>query len=102
MKLSTLLRTTFAISLVLTYCPVVDAQANKEKSVACYQIVIKEPLTFYGNPGDVFTLYDGSRWKVLAGTQFEYVPLPYKDGLICPESEKLTIDRKVMRVAKLN
>jgi hypothetical protein len=74
----------------------------KQNPVYCFKVVVKEPLTFYGNPGDVFTLYDGSRWKVLAGTQYEYVPLPYKDGLVCPEVERLIIANKVMKVSKLN
>ena len=40
----------------------------KQNPLYCFRVVVKEPLTFYGNPGDTFTLYDGSRWKVLAGT----------------------------------
>jgi len=99
---SSLLRNLLSGLLLLTYCYFAWAQSSKEKSVACYQVVVKEPLTFYGNPGDTFTLYDGSRWKVLAGTQYEYVPLPYKDGLVCPEAEKFIIGNKVMRVSKLN
>jgi hypothetical protein len=92
----------FFVFSALIYCSFVNAQSNKEKSVVCYQVVIKEPLAFYGNPGDIFTLYDGSRWRVLAGTQYEYIPLPYKDGLLCPEAEKLIISSKAMRVSKLN
>ena len=92
----------FFISSTLICCSVVNAQSSKEKSITCHQVSIKEPLTLYGNPGDIFSLYDGSRWKVLAGTQYEYVPLPNKDGLICPEAEKFIIGSKVMRVSKLN
>jgi hypothetical protein len=102
MSASASVRILFFVSLTLIYCSFVNAQLSKEKSVTCYQVVIKEPLTFYGNPGDVFTLYDGSRWRVLSGTQYEYIPLPYKDGLVCPEAEKLIIGSKVMRVTKLN
>ena len=96
------LKTLFFVSSTLICCSVVNAQSSKEKSVACYQVSIKEPMAFYGNPGDVFSLYDSSRWKVLASTQYEYVPLPYKDGLLCPEVEKFIIGSKVMRVSKLN
>ena len=102
MSIPVSLRILFFVSSTLIHCSFVNAQLSKEKSVACYQIVIKEPLTFFGNPGDIFSLYDGSRWKVLSATQYEYVPLPYKDGLVCPEIEKFIIGSKVMRVSKLN
>jgi len=78
------------------------ADELKQNSILCFKVVVKDPLPFYGNPGDVFTLYDGSRWKVLAGTQYEYVPLQYRDGLVCPEVEKMVIANKVIRVSKLN
>jgi hypothetical protein len=45
------------------------AQSPKEESVLCYKSSIKEPLTFYGNPTDIFTLYDGRlRMAVLMNT----------------------------------
>jgi len=70
-------------------------------SVTCYKTVIKEPLTFFGNPGEKCLLYDGSSWKVLSSGSYEYVPIRYRDVLICPEVEMLIIGNKAVSVAKL-
>ncbi len=58
------------------------AQSPKEDTVLCYKSAIKEPLTFYGNPMDTFTLYDGTKWKVVAGGAHEYIPLRHRTALI--------------------
>lgn len=76
------------------------AQAAKSDAVTCYKDVIKEPLTFYGNSGDLFTLYDGSTWKVTSGGQYEYMPMRYKDVLICPAVGKLLIGNKALSITK--
>jgi hypothetical protein len=82
--------------LTLTY-----AQSSKEDSVLCYKSVIKEPLTFYGNPTDIFMLYDGSRWKVANGGPYEYVPSRYRNVMICPTEQLLIIDKRALSVEKM-
>ncbi len=77
------------------------AQSLKGNAVACYEEVIKEPAIFYGNPGETFTLYDGTRWRVLQGGSYEYVPMRYKDITICPAMEKLINGNRVIKVTKL-
>jgi len=79
---------------------VVISQTSKGEAVTCYKDVIKEPFTFYGNPGDVFTLYDNSTWKVATGGQYEYVPVRYKDVLICPTVGKLVIGNKALSISR--
>ena len=78
------------------------AQSSKGNAVACYEEVIKEPAIFYGNPGETFTLYDGTRWRVLAGGSYEYVPMRYKDITICPAMGKLMNGNRMIPVVKLN
>jgi hypothetical protein len=75
---------------------------SKANAVTCYKTSIKEPLTFYGNPMDTFTLYDGTRWKVSSGGAFDYIPVRYRNVLICPSEELLVIDKKVISVSRLN
>lgn len=77
------------------------AQAPKEDAVLCYKSALKEPFTFYGNPMDSFTLYDNSKWRVSSGGSFEYVPLRYRNVLICPTEQILIIDKRVLFVEKL-
>jgi len=87
--------------LAFTFNPdIVLAQAAKSEPITCYKDVIKDPLTFYGNPGDVFTLYDGSTWKVASGGSYEYVPVRYKDVLICPAVGKLLIGNRALSISK--
>jgi hypothetical protein len=81
--------------------PSKDAQPRKEGEISCYKTVIKEPLTFYGNSLDTFTLYDGTKWKVLNGGAYEYIPLRYRDAFICPTEGILVIDKKALSVGKL-
>lgn len=71
-------------------------------AVTCYKTSIKEPLTFYGNPMDIFTLYDGTRWKVSSGGAYEYIPTRYRNVLICPSEELLVVDKRAMSVSRLN
>jgi hypothetical protein len=78
----------------------VIAQEGKGESIACYKDVIKEPYTFYGNPGDAFTLFGNSTWRVASGGQYEYVPMRYKDVLICPAIGKLIIGNKALSISK--
>jgi hypothetical protein len=77
------------------------AQPSKEDSVLCYKSTIKEPITFYGNPGDIFTLYDGSRWKVANAGPFEYVPARYRNVLICPSEQVLIVDKRALSVERV-
>jgi hypothetical protein len=70
--------------------------------VACFKSVIKEPLIFYGNPMDTFTLYDGTRWKISNGGAYEHVPLRHRDVLICPEEKLLVVDKRAMSISKIN
>jgi len=77
------------------------AQAPKEDVVLCYKSAVKEPLTFYGNPLDNFTLYDNSKWRVSSGDSFEYIPSRYRTVLICPTEQILIIDKRVLSVEKL-
>jgi hypothetical protein len=76
-----------------------DSTAN---AVTCYKSAIKEPLTFYGNPMDTFTLYDGTRWKVSNSGAYEYIPLRYRNILICPSEELLVVDKRAISVSKIN
>ncbi len=76
------------------------SQTFKGEPITCYKDVIKEPFTFYGNPGDSFTLYDNSTWKVASGGQYEYAPMRYKDVLICPAAGKLVIGNKALSISK--
>lgn len=77
------------------------SQASKEDIVLCYKSAIKDPLTFYGNPMDTFILYDGSKWKVASNGPYEYVPLRYRNVLICPTEQVLIIDKRAIPVEKL-
>ncbi|MBU3577886.1 hypothetical protein [Polynucleobacter sp. UK-Kesae-W10] len=76
------------------------AQSAKGEGVTCYKEAIKEPSVFYGNAGDVFTLFDNTTWKVISGGQYEYVPSRYKDVLICPTVEKLIIGNRALAISK--
>jgi len=76
-------------------------QPSKEDSVLCYKSAIKEPIAFYGNPGDIITLYDGSRWKVASAGPFEYVPARYRNVLICPSEQVLIVDKRVLSVERV-
>ena len=77
------------------------ARESTANAVACYKSSIKEPLTFYGNPMDTFTLYDGSRWKVSSSGAYEYIPTRYRNVLICPSEELLVIDKRALSVSRL-
>jgi hypothetical protein len=94
------LRAFFIFPAPIFVCNIVLAQSSKGEAVNCYKDVIKEPLTFYGNPGDSFTLYDNSTWKVASGGQYEYVPARYKDVMICPAVGKLMIGNRVLSITK--
>ena len=76
-------------------------EASKD-AVTCYKSSIKEPLTFYGNPMNTFTLYDGTRWKVSSGGAYEYIPVRYRNVLICPSEELLVIDKRAITVSRVN
>ena len=78
------------------------ARESTANAVACYKSSIKEPLTFYGNPMDTFTLYDGTRWKVSSSGAYEYTPTRYRNVLICPSEELLVIDKRAVSVSRLN
>lgn len=77
------------------------AQSSKEDSVLCFKSAIKEPLTFYGNPTDIFMLFDGSKWKVTNGGPYEYIPLRYRNVIICPTEQILIIDKRALSVEKM-
>ncbi len=77
------------------------AQLTKEDRVICYKSSIKEPLTFYGNPMDAFTLYDGSKWKVADGGPVEFIPLRYRNVIVCPTEQLLIIDKRALSVEKM-
>jgi len=79
----------------------VSAQSTKDDSVLCYKSAIKDPFTFYGNPGDIFTLYDGSRWRVANGGSYEYIPSRYRNVLICPSEQILIVDKRALSVEKV-
>jgi hypothetical protein len=76
------------------------SQTVKREEILCYKDVIKDPLTFYGNPGDSFTLYDNTSWRVATGGQYEYIPMRYKDVVICPTIGKLMIGNKALSISK--
>ena len=76
-------------------------EASKDV-VTCYKSSIKEPLTFYGNLMDIFTLYDGTRWKVFSSGAYEYIPARYRNVLICPSEGLLVIDKRAISVSSLN
>ena len=78
------------------------ARESAANAVTCYKSSIKEPLTFYGNPMDTFTLYDGTRWKVSSGGAYEYTPTRLRNVLICPTEELLVVDKRAISVLKLN
>ena len=92
----------FLISLVVMVAAskVTLSQTPKGEEILCYKDVIKDPLTFYGNPGDSFTLYDNSSWRVASGSQYEYIPMRYKDVVICPTIGKLMLGNKALSISK--
>jgi hypothetical protein len=91
------------ISLGLLLMPVrTFAQPATANVVVCYKSSIKEPLTFYGNPMDTFTLSDGTKWKVSWGGVYEYAPVRYRNVLICPSEELLVVDKRAISVSRLN
>jgi len=77
------------------------AQPLKEGEVLCYKSNIKDPLIFYGNSMDTFTLYDGSKWKVVSGGPHEYVPMRIRNVFICPTEQVLIIDKRALSVEKM-
>lgn len=77
------------------------AQSSKEDSVLCFKSAIKEPLTFYGNPTDIFTLSNGSKWRVANGGPYEYIPVRYRNVIICPTEQVLIIDKRAFSVEKM-
>ena len=87
--------------ILLSQSSWIYAQTTRDTAVICYKSAIKEPLIFYGNPMDTFTLYDGTKWKVANGGAYEYVPFRYRDALICPTEGILVIDKKALSVGKL-
>lgn len=78
------------------------ARETSPNMVTCYKSSIKEPLIFYGNPMDTFTLYDGTKWRVSSGGAYEYIPVRYRNVLICPSEELLVIDKRALSVSRLN
>ena len=100
--IGSLFRGGILISLGMLSTPTLTyAQSSREDSVLCYKSAIKEPLTFYGNPLDTFTLYDGSKWKVANGGPYEYIPLRYRNVIICPTEQVLIIDKRALSVEKM-
>jgi len=96
--------TTFIVALFVNPSISQAQQGVRESTngVACYKSSIKEPLTFYGNPMDTFTLSDGTKWKVSWGGVYEYVPVRYRNVLICPSEELLVVDKRAISVSRLN
>lgn len=90
----------FAFFLCLFAAPVF-AQNTKSDAVTCYKDVLKEPQSFYGNPGDTFTLYNNASWRVSSGGPYEYTPMRFKDVIICPSLEKLMIGNRALSISKL-
>ena len=90
------------VNPVFSQTPQGIARESTANAVTCYKSSIKEPLTFYGNPMDTFTLYDGTRWKVSSGGAYEYIPTRYRNALICPSEGLLVIDKRTISVSRLN
>ena len=90
------------VNPVFSQTPQGIARESTASAVTCYKSSIKEPLTFYGNPMDTFTLYDGTRWKVSSGGAYEYIPVRYRNVLICPSEELLVIDKRAITVSRVN
>jgi hypothetical protein len=70
--------------------------------VICNKSYIKDPIIFYGNPMDLFTLIDGTSWKVSNVGPHEYIPVRYRNVLICPSEEILIVDKRAISVSRLN
>lgn len=93
----------FVFVLAFLVSPVAAiAQTTKADSITCYKDFIREPISFYGNPGDVFMLKDNESWKVSSGGPYEYIPSRYKNVIICPSVEKLIIGSRALSVSKLS
>ena len=102
-----MIRSVFSSELVvllglLSISALAYSQPPKGDEVLCYKSSIKEPLTFYGNPSDTFTLSDDSKWRVAIVGPYEYVPLRYRNVLICPTEEILIVDKKALPIKKLS
>lgn len=93
----------FIFVLALLVAPVTAfSQTTKADSITCYKDFIREPMSFYGNPGDTFILRDNDSWRVTSGGSYEYIPSRYKDVIICPSVEKLIIGNRALSVSKLS
>ncbi len=90
------------VNPVFSQAPQGIARESTANAVTCYKSSIKEPPTFYANPMDTFTLYDGTRWKVSSGGAYEYIPTRYRNVLICPSEELLVIDKRAITVSRVN
>lgn len=90
------------LALSILIMKVVFAQSTSAGQVSCSKLTITEPLTFYGNMLDNFTLSDGTRWKVITRGPVEFIPARYRDVLICPTEGILVIDKKALSVEKLS
>lgn len=89
------------LMVLMLLSSVVLAQASKADAVTCYKDALKEPQSFYGNPGDTFTLYVNASWKVVSGGAYEYTPIRFRDVLICPSIEKMMIGNRALSISKL-
>jgi hypothetical protein len=78
------------------------AKESKANEIICYKSTIKEPLAFYGNPMDTFTLYEGTKWKVSSGGAHEYIPLRHQNVLLCPSEGLLVVDKRALSVMRMN
>lgn len=67
---------------------------------ACYGSTIKSPTPFMGNKGEVFTLEDGSVWKVIS--EYAYLHESYPGVTICPDSGRLAIKARSLSVENVS
>ena len=67
---------------------------------ACYGSTIKSPTPFMGNKGEVFTLEDGSVWKVRS--EYAYLHESYPSVTICPDSGRLAIKARSLSVENVS
>lgn len=78
------------------------SRESTANAVICFKSYIKEPITFYGNPMEIFTLNDGTKWKVSSSGSYEYIPVRYRNVLICPSEDLLVVDKRAIPVLRVN
>jgi len=65
----------------------------------CYRSSVMNPTPFMGNNGEIFSLSDGSLWKV--NYEYEYLYEYYPSVIVCPSTGQLLVRGKTLNVERI-